>query len=301
MPIVITLLVFLLVVVITSPKEWLRYGSEFRSTVKALNNIVEEKRNNKNYYLHWLKPVFGRLAQMLPIKKSLPKYQIIQKNLYTANIYRDLTIDDFIVIKLAAAVGLGIYFLWMYYLTGTFLMLLSMVVMPFLGYNLPDSLLAIKARKRREQIERELPTVLNGLAVICDAGLNLLPAIEEVCRHNQGVLAEELRDTLEEIYLGTPYGEAFEKLASKCGVTDLSFFISALLQAMEKGGSGVTMILKVQARELWLKRRQKAETLGQKASLKLFLPLVFLVFPALTIFMLAPAVISTIKLFGGVR
>jgi tight adherence protein C len=161
----------------------------------------------------------------------------------------------------------------------------------YLAFILPDEWIKRRARRRKAAIARELPVVLNTLAIVTEAGLNLIPAIQEVCLRERGALINELNITLQEIAMGQAQGVAFVAMAKRCGQPELAQFVSILVQGLEKGSSGVVKILKGQARECWLNRRKHAEELAQKASFKLFLPLLIFFFPAMAMLVLGPAVL----------
>jgi tight adherence protein C len=163
-------------------------------------------------------------------------------------------------------------------------------------FTLPAAWLNGRVRRYKEQLVRELPSFLNTLAVTVDAGLNLFPALQSVCSRRKGALAEEFRELLNGVEVkGLSAEEAFGLLAERCDVDELTLLASALEQALRRGGAGVSHVLQEQARTAWGARKKRAEELAQKASFKMFLPLLILVIPAIGIYMLGP----TLILFWG--
>lgn len=300
MTLIISLLVFTLAFLLFLPEDIFVLRTHFREIATTMYGPVFQAKSKNGLYTRLIKPILLRIVHLIPIDRNSKRNKQIKKNLITANKYPKTTLEDFLAFKLGVALATGLYFVFMQFAFHQKNWWIA-IVMPVLGYFVPDQMLSGKVRRRRDSIERELPSFLNTLTIITEAGLNLMAALEEVSRYGKGVLAEEMRYCLDEIKIGVPQSEALEKMALKCGVADLSFFVSAVIQGLEKGSAGITQILKEQAKEVWEKRKQKAESLGQKASLKLFLPLVFLVLPAITIFILGPAIMATVNFFSGLK
>lgn len=166
-----------------------------------------------------------------------------------------------------------------------------------LAWLAPEQWLGARVRARRRAVERDLPAVLTTLAVTTEAGLSLTAAMAEVARRRQGALAAEFARALAEVQLGCPQAQALERMAARCAVPDLTLFLAALVQGCEKGGGGVAAGLREQAAAAWAQRRRRAEELAQQASVRLFLPLVLLVFPALLLFLIGPAALTVAQFF----
>ncbi len=158
-----------------------------------------------------------------------------------------------------------------------------------LGFFWPQMWLKEKAAKREAEIRKEMPYVLNSIAIMTDAGLDLFQAIGETAGSKTGALTDEFTLTLSEIQAGFSRGEALIRMADRANVTELTLFLSSLTQSLEKGSEGISALLKKQADELWRSRKNKAKELAEKASMKLFMPMLLLVMPALLIFLLTPA------------
>lgn len=169
---------------------------------------------------------------------------------------------------------------------------------PFMGFFVPDQWLNGRVKRRQSAIQRELPAVLTTLAITTEAGLHMAAAMEEVVRTNKGELAGQFRWAAEQVALGQPQGHALETMAARCGVPDLTLVVSNLVQSFEKGSGHVAATLRAQAQEAWEQRRRRAEELAQTASVRLFLPLVLLVFPAIIIFLLGPALMTISDFFA---
>lgn len=210
-----------------------------------------------------------------------------------------LTPLDFVGLKYLATVVTFLFFLIILISEFSTINIVLALAAMILGYMAPDNWLAMKGKNRQWAIQKDMPSLLSSMAVITDAGYNLIQSIEVVVEQNDGELAEELLRVLEDIKIGIPVKDAFINLSQRSNVDELSYFVSAIVQGLEKGAAGITKVIKEQAQESWEKRKHKAKELAEKASMKLFLPLLFLVFPAYMIFLLGPMVFSVIQLFKG--
>lgn len=167
-----------------------------------------------------------------------------------------------------------------------------------LGYMMPSVWLSSKVGARRDAITRGLPDALDLLTISVEAGLGFDMALSKVVEKTKGPLSYEFARTIYEIRLGKTRRDAMRDMATRADCPDLSQFISAIVQA-DKLGVSIGNILRVQADQMRLKRRQRAEETAQKAPLKMSFVLVFFVLPALLIVLLGPAVINVITELGG--
>jgi tight adherence protein C len=158
------------------------------------------------------------------------------------------------------------------------------------GYLLPDLLLSNAANKRQEQIRLELPDTLDQMTISVEAGLGFDAAMARAGRAGDGPLARELVRTLQEVQAGMSRGEALRGLAERTDVAELRHFVLAVRQA-ETYGIPIAQVLRVQAAELRVKRRQRAEERAMKLPVKVVFPLVLCILPALLVVLMGPAVL----------
>lgn len=244
----------------------------------------------------YLKPFFVFL-KTYRLKPEHPKYKKIKRQLQFLQLDKNWTVEVIIVAKFFCVFCGIIYGLLLYLMIGG-LEIIGVILILILGsFWVPEKLLKIKTARRQQQLQKELPTVLHTMAIITEAGLTFMPALEEVSKRKKGVLAQEFGEVLNAMRMGVSQKEALQNMATKCEVTELSLFVSALVQGLEKGSAGVAKLLKNQAQESWSKRKQQAEELAQQASAKLFFPLLLLAFPAMMIFLLGPIIIPMMQFF----
>ncbi|WP_127580764.1 type II secretion system F family protein [Paenibacillus koleovorans] len=293
----ISCLTFLLVLLYLLPLDELFPTRHLRNTVNVILSHKPAKNMANSPLLKLLVPLLNRIARLIKIDPYAPKWRKYRDDLQVANLEHLLTLEQLISIKYLVSVAIFIYTLLLLALDFSIEVLLLAVVLVFLGYFLPDQWLTIRVKKRRGDIQKELPSILISLAVTTDAGLTLFQALEEICHRKQGALTDEIKKTLQEISVGIPQKEAFQNMADRVLVEELTLFVSALIQTLEKGSSGITQVLREQATEAWSNRKSRAKELGEKASIKLFMPLIGLILPALMIFLLSPAIFAILKFF----
>jgi len=244
----------------------------------------------------YLKPFFVFL-KIYRLKPEHPKYKKIKRQLQFLQLDKNWTVEVIIAAKFFCVFCSTIYGLLLYLMIGG-LEIIGVILILILGsFWVPEELLKIKTARRQQQLRKELPTVLHTMAILMEAGLTFKSALEEVSKRKKGILAQEFGEVLNAMHMGMSQKEALQNMAIKCEVTELSLFVSALVQGLEKGSAGVAELLKNQAQESWSKRKQQAEKLAQQASIKLFFPLLLLAFPAMMIFLLGPIVISMLQFF----
>lgn len=165
------------------------------------------------------------------------------------------------------------------------------------GYFVPDLLIYNKGIKRQQEIELELPNTLDQMLISVEAGLGFETAMARAGQNGGGPLAQELMRTLQDIQVGRPRQEAYEALADRSSVQDLRSFVRAVVQA-DKYGIGIAKVLRTQAKQARVKRRQRAEEKAMKLPVKVLFPLLLFIFPVLFIVLLGPAVINIIEAFS---
>lgn len=165
-----------------------------------------------------------------------------------------------------------------------------------LGFYLPFYLIKSRAKQRQHTIIKSLPDAFDLITTCVEAGLGLDAALARVAEKVEGPFAVELTRALRDIALGKSRRDALKELGSRTNVPDLVQFTNAVIQA-EAMGSSVGQVLRVQADQLRVARRQRAEQAAYKAPVKMLFPLVLFIFPSLFIVILGPAIITIMSGF----
>jgi tight adherence protein C len=164
---------------------------------------------------------------------------------------------------------------------------------------LPDARLRRLAAARRRAVERVLPEVLDLLCISVEAGLGFDGAVQKVAEKFAGPVAAEFSLYLREVALGRPREEALRAMAARVRVPDLQALVAVIIQA-DRLGVSLARVLRVQAEDLRVRRRQRAEERAMQIPVKLLFPLVFFIFPAVFAVLLGPAVLHIVALWRGV-
>ncbi|MEW1949361.1 type II secretion system F family protein [Pseudarthrobacter sp902506025] len=176
--------------------------------------------------------------------------------------------------------------------------LLFVVLAAALAYFVPDILVHGRGAERQKAIELELPNTLDQMLISVEAGLGFESAMARAAQNGKGPLAFELLRTLQDMQVGRSRREAYEALGTRTDVPDLRAFIRSVVQA-DIYGIAIANVLKTQAKQMRIKRRQRAEEKAMKLPVKVLFPLMFSILPVLFIVIIGPAAINVMKNFAG--
>jgi tight adherence protein C len=175
--------------------------------------------------------------------------------------------------------------------------ILYLLIALIAGYILPEFWLGRRVRARQQRLRKGLPDALDLLVICVEAGLGLDQALLRVSQELH-ITHRELSDELQlvnlEMRVGKTRLEALRELGRRTGLDDIKALVAMLIQT-ERFGTSVAQSLRVHADDMRIKRRQRAEEMGAKTSVKMVPPLVFFIFPALMVVILGPAVISLVR------
>jgi len=166
------------------------------------------------------------------------------------------------------------------------------------GYFGPNLYLYQRAHDRTHEMQRALSDALDLLTISVESGLGFDAALSQVARNTDGPLADELARVLQEMQIGLGRGAALRAFADRTSVHEIRGFVSAMVQA-DALGIPIAQVLRIQSREIRVKRRQRAEEKAQKLAVKILIPLIFCILPCLFLAVLGPAGLSMFEAFSG--
>lgn len=178
------------------------------------------------------------------------------------------------------------------------LSVLLLILATFAGWILPLVVVQRKARQRIQTLDRALPDLIDLLSVMIEAGLSFPQALRIASERFEAPLGDELRLTLQEQTMGLGMDQALAHLAERADTTAVRSFVRAMAQG-EKMGISTGQIMRNLAQEMRKHRRALAEERAQKAPVLMLFPLVFMIFPALFVVILGPALVSIFNALGG--
>jgi tight adherence protein C len=168
----------------------------------------------------------------------------------------------------------------------------------FLGYFIPDLMLYSKGLERQKLMQLELANTLDQMLISVEAGLGFEGAMARAGANGKGPLAEELVRTLQDMQVGRSRRESYLALAERTSLPELRSFVQAIVQA-DTYGIAISRVLRVQAKVMRVKRRQRAEEKAMKLPVMILFPLLFFIFPVLFIAILGPAAINAVITFSN--
>jgi tight adherence protein C len=249
-------------------------------------------------------PAFWRgLAVLGWVLPNLVQSESLQWDLAQAGYRRPGTAGLFVGTKVALAIAAG----------GAAFLFLASVHLPSdqkwvliigataLGFYIPNIWLARQTSKRQDEIRLALPDSLDLMVICVEAGQGLNAALVTVGREMQlhaPRLSDELRIINHEIRAGLTRANALRNFASRTGVDEARALVAVLIQS-DRLGTSIAQALRVHAQSMRTRRRQRAEENARKTAVKLLFPLIFCIFPALLVVILAPAMIQVIRALMG--
>ena len=214
------------------------------------------------------------------------------KRLIVGGFYPRIDANSWAVIRVLSIVVA--FFLWVFLKDYASTGLMSLIMIGFFavaGVYGPESILTRRIDDRRAAIERDLPDVIDLLVISVEAGLGFEAALGRVVQNVPGELSDEFSRMLQETRVGVTRHEAMKSLAERTDVDDLNSFILSMNQA-DAFGVSVSRMLRVQADEIRVRRRQRAQERAFAAPVKMVFPLVLCIFPSIFVVLLGPAVIQ---------
>lgn len=259
-------------------------AAQQRLGVESANRVF------RHWSLKFLSPFYiamvPRIQQIkMPLYRAKKRKQFI-----VAGLSDQFDADEFAGLKVCAS-AVALVFTFLFYLQSGGEMSLPVAVMALgIGFYVPDYLVIETRKKRQKKIIRELPNVMDLMTLSVEAGMDFMAAVSRVIQFSKpGPLREELSTVLKEIQLGTARSDSLRNLADRTELTQISSFVSILIQADEMGSS-IGGVLRNQSDLLRRDRFAKAEREGAKASQKILLPLVICILPAVFIVILGPVI-----------
>jgi tight adherence protein C len=290
------LAVFLVSEVATQPARE-RHGSIRRAANYGKNRRPTSIQAHEGFGERVLEPLKMNLAK--GVLKANPRASVaaVSTRLMGAGLGRKISPTTFLAGKGIGAVGgflAGLFFGGI--AAGGALGILAAIVAGVLGFIVPDVVVSLAARRRRDTIRAELPDALDLLAVSVEAGLAFDGAIAKLTEHMAGPLVDEFGLVLGEMRIGESRSNALQKMVQRVEAPEIASFVRAIIQADQLGIS-LGRILRVQATDTRNKRQAAAEEKAMKAPIKMLFPTALFIFPAMFIIILGPAFLNLEGIF----
>jgi tight adherence protein C len=232
------------------------------------------------------------IGRFLTVEMKVMDEERLRKTLISAGMY-DTSPRMLIGYQLLAAVALPTVWIWLAVAAGTpsGLTIVAALFAAGIGWVTPGFVVQRRAEGRLHRIDRAMPELIDLLVVTVEAGLSLSAALQLAGERLKGPLGDELRIVLQEQRMGLTPVQALENMVNRCPTPAVESFTRAMVQGQVLGVS-VGQILRSLAVEMRKRRRAHAEQQAQKAPIKMLFPLVFMIFPAMFVVILGPAIVS---------
>lgn len=240
------------------------------------------------------RPALAALAQLARRLTPAGRIEGLHRRLVLAGEPATWPLERILAAKLVAAGLVGVAGAWLVPSLTSPLWLTLVVAATAGAFWLPDVVLDGRAKDRQRALGDALPDTLDQLSISVEAGLGFEAAMARAGRSGEGPLADELLRTLQEVQVGASRAQALRELADRTEQPDLRHFVLAVVQA-EGYGIPIADVLRTQAAEQRVKRRQRAEERAMKIPVKIIFPLVLCILPALFVVVLGPAVVQIVR------
>jgi tight adherence protein C len=210
-------------------------------------------------------------------------------------------VDRFMAVQVVM-LALCIPVIWFFYfwnpigMSGLVQLLCTVILCAVLVFA-PYGLLSRRVDERQHELRLKLPDILDLLTISVEAGLGFEQALDRTVAAVPGALSDEFARMLGEVRAGASRADAMRALDQRTNVPEVRSFVLAVLQA-DTFGVSIGRVLRSQAEEMRIKRRQLAQERAQKAPVKMLIPMVFCVFPSLFVVVIGPAVINIRQAFA---
>lgn len=238
---------------------------------------------------------FGEIALRFTPQNAL---QQTARNLDLAGNPRGIDPTIFLASRMIASIGVGSLLLFLFTIGapnwnwGRKLLITSVFVL--IGYYVPQMLLSSKIQRRQREARKAMPDALDLLTICVEAGLGFDGAMSKVNEKWDNVLSRAFGRVIREIQLGKLRREALRAMADQLGIPEMTSFVAAIIQS-EQLGVSMAKVLRIQADQMRVKRRQLAEEEAHKAPIKMLIPMALLIFPSICIVLMSPAVLMLMR------
>jgi tight adherence protein C len=219
----------------------------------------------------------------------------LRRQLVNAGMY-STSPGKFIGYQALVAIGGGVLWLWLGGVTGksSGTLVIGTIMTMMIGWLVPVFIVRLVTRQRRDEIDYEMPELIDLLVVSVEAGIGLNGAMRLAATRIRGPLGQELRLTLQEQNMGLSTTAALENLLGRVDTQSVRMFVRSIIQG-ETLGVSMGQIMRNLAGEMRKRRKAAAEERAQKAPVKMLFPLIFLIFPAMFVVLLLPALLTIVQ------
>ncbi len=209
----------------------------------------------------------------------------------------------FLALQFISGIGFGVLMFLLLKLTGSNIpggrIFLFTAGITIVGFFFPQYQLSRNITNRQKNIRKAMPDALDLLTICVEAGLGFDAAMSKVAEKWESQLSMAFARVIQEIQLGKTRREALYDMQANIGLSEMTSFVAAIIQS-EQLGVSMAKVLRIQADQMRIKRRQIAEEEAHKAPTKMLIPMALLIFPSILVVLMTPALLQIMKsnIFG---
>jgi len=226
--------------------------------------------------------------------------QQTKRNLIAAGMYH-VTPGRFLGYRVLCTVAFPLLWIWLGASIGVKPVQLALLaaIIGFVGWWLPARIIRERANQRLNEIDYQLPELIDLLVVTIEAGLGFVGAMQMASGRVGPPLGQEIQLTLQEQSMGLSIQEAMLNMLARTDTASMRSFVRSIVQG-EALGVSIGQIMRDLAGEMRRRRRAVAQEKAQKAPIKILFPLILLIFPAMFVILLGPALAMFLQALGGI-
>ncbi len=265
--------------------------------IASLSAAVLAYLAGQTVYGHFIKYGWYALAMKVRpgrVVRKVTSQEELRTKAIAAGVHRPDLLQEALVVKQYFMVATFVFFLLLTYSRDWFTALLMSMPLAYAALRGPEFYFQQLSKRRQVRAARDLPRLIEALLLYVRSGLNLEAAFRELAQRFSGFWKNDLNILVLNLDGGMPFKEALGKFAARFSSLEVSRFTEALEQSRVLGVP-LSQSLTVHVDLMRAKRRYRAQELARTAAVKISLPLVFFIFPALLIIFLAPAILQIME------
>lgn len=277
---------------------------QLKSHLRAINDYgfgtpdVEAELSSIERFKRFIRALAERLGAFM--RSRFPQLPALEKGDLTAAGFYEISDDSVHGYRAMVAIGLPVGLFLLMSAGGSIggLELLLLFVSLAAGWQLPSFVIRKRGAARLDDMDRQLPELIDLLIATVEAGMGFSAALKLVSERLQAPLGDEMRLTMRQQSLGMTIQQALDEMLTRCGTPSIRSFVRTAARG-ESMGVSIGPVLREMSSDQRRRRRQAAREKMQKAPIKMIFPLMFLIFPALMIVIMYPAAYAVTKNLSG--
>ncbi|MCB0394635.1 MAG: type II secretion system F family protein [Bdellovibrionales bacterium] len=258
----------------------------------------DEPNKSKSKFVEISRPLVHRFCLTLVSKIKAPSYrESVEKKIAVAGLSSEINVNEFIGMQILWGLLFPVLLAFLNFSLQLGYSPVVVAIIGLFGAYFPHMHVGNERKRRYRSVVIDLPFFVDLLALSTQAaGMDFISAIQRVVeKAENSVLADELGGVLRDIKIGSSRDEALRAMADRLDIPEVTSFVVVVIDS-EASGTPVGDVLKQQSAQMRMERLARAEKAGARASQMIFIPMMFIIFPAILIMVLGPAIIS---IFSG--